>query len=145
MRERAERLENLLPNISRNYYLEHSFTGSGNAGDIEGVYQKSISPYIATVEIITKENATRTALERLKYRLILIEQEFSNERIKQLEKDVKTQEITQLMLDFCEYWQEVDFYVAHHLKRDTEEEIDPTDNVDAEELARLEEKVFSLL
>ena len=109
-------LEKKLQCVSENYYKEHSFVGSNFfAEDLTEIYQRSISPYFATVEIIGKEKAIQAYINKLERRYQLFADEFTTEELERLKTLITGDIAHHHLLDRAvEQLEEIRVYIEYH-------------------------------
>ena len=109
-------LEKKLQCVSENYYKEHSFVGSSQfAEDLTEIYQRPISPYLATVEIIGKEKAIQAYINKLERRYQLFADEFTTEELESLKTLIKGDIAHHDLLDRAvEQLEEIRAYIEYH-------------------------------
>lgn len=104
------KLEEDLLNVESDFFQTHSLIG-GMMLDEDGVYQRGIDPYSATVVITSEERMYKKKIERAKKRYKLFADEFTTDEIDKLKQAVNAKIRTPLVNRACEWIEEINYYL----------------------------------
>lgn len=104
------KLEEYLLNVESDFFQTHSLIG-GMMLDEDGVYQRGIDPYSATVVITSEERMYKKKIERAKKRYKLFADEFTTDEINELKQAVNAKIRTPLVNRACEWIEEINYYL----------------------------------
>lgn len=104
------KLEENLLNVESDFFQTHSLIG-GMMLDEDGVYQRGIDPYSATVVITSEERMYKKKIERAKKRYKLFADEFTTDEIDKLKQAVNAKIRTLLVNRACEWIEEINYYL----------------------------------
>lgn len=104
------KLEEDLLNVESDFFQPHSLIG-GMMLDEDGVYQRGIDPYSATVVITSEERMYKKKIERAKKRYKLFADEFTTDEIDKLKQAVNAKIRTPLVNRACEWIEEINYYL----------------------------------
>lgn len=104
------KLEEDLLNVEFDFFQTHSLIG-GMMLDEDGVYQRGIDPYSATVVITSEERMYKKKIERAKKRYKLFADEFTTDEIDKLKQAVNAKIRTPLVNRACEWIEEINYYL----------------------------------
>ena len=104
------KLEEDLLNVESDFFQTHSLIG-GMMLDEDGVYQRGIDPYSATVVITSEERMYKKKIGRAKKRYKLFADEFTTDEIDKLKQAVNAKIRTPLVNRACEWIEEINYYL----------------------------------
>lgn len=104
------KLEEDLLNVESDFFQTHSLIG-GMMLDEDGVYQRGIDPYSATVVITSEERMYKKKIERAKKRYKLFADEFTTDELEELKQALNAKIRTPLVNRACEWIEEVNYYL----------------------------------
>lgn len=92
------------------FFQTHSLIG-GMMLDEDGVYQRGIDPYSATVVITSEERMYKKKIERAKKRYKLFADEFTTDEINEMKQALNAKIRTPLVNRACEWIEEINYYL----------------------------------
>lgn len=104
------KLEENLLNVESDFFQTHSLIG-GMMLDEDGVYQRGIDPYSATVVITSEERMYKKKIERAKKRYKLFADEFTTDEINEMKQALNAKIRTPLVNRACEWIEEINYYL----------------------------------